>query len=69
MSSVGYTSNFRTDTQRYPSPPTSNLDLNNLSGFLGIQNAILASTSGGNSGLHLQVIIDGVNYKIKLENP
>lgn len=31
--------------------------------------ALLSGTSGGNSGQHLVVVVNGATYKIKLENP
>lgn len=46
-----------------------NLDLVENAGKLQIINATLSGSSGSISGQHLQVMINGVNYKIELKNP
>jgi hypothetical protein len=45
------------------------LNLSGTSGNLVINNAVTPATSGGNAGLHLQVVINGQTYKIALQNP
>jgi hypothetical protein len=45
-----------------------NLDLSETAGQVRLDNVILANVAGGNSGLHLQIEINGTLYKIKLEN-
>ena len=45
-----------------------NLDLVETAGQVRITNAILTPTSGGNAGQHLQIQINGILYKIALQN-
>jgi len=44
---------------------TTNYEFN----FVGPAGSILSTGSGGSSGLHLIINVNGVPYKIKLENP
>lgn len=42
---------------------------NQVYNFTGDPTAIESSTAGGSSGNHLVIQVNGVTYKIKLENP
>ena len=44
------------------------LDMSLNSGKLELNNMQLSNTASGNSGQHLQIVVNGVNYKLRLEN-
>jgi len=46
-----------------------NYDLSQSSGLLRLSNVTLSGSASGSSGQHLQIVVNGVNYKIRLENP
>lgn len=85
MSSVRFTSNFRNDTDAYPLATQTSINTGTLtatnsvsantfittypSGFLDLSGITLSPSSGSVAGQHIQVRINGVNYKIELKNP